>query len=399
MVLEASFYFLHAVVFLVLVTLTRDTSAKQQSIFPNTNNKYVESSRENENKMEEFGLRKYPVKPLKTKNRKHSSTQQKVPILPTVKVPLSIKFTKGFEKLKKTIIAKGEDVLMTTKLLQRELKAYFSSDFETLLLSLTRPDEKCPQEIELDKVVQTIESFHFKTTYIDDENPYRITLHKIWCKTEEDERSCLKAWFILHTILRCVSPPQGKMLKKWMVKLSKEICPKTDSRYFDTKKLIKRQIGLVGRYGVYCIQRGRQFTSSFIELELIGKEKRPSIVCSLLLKALQLIDTALSCTAEPGEEGDLSIMCLDLLARDLQELFLLYAEKLQWLLEEQEASGGNFFEGWTVEEVEAVTSRFKQFYNDKVEEVRSFLRDVSQSLELYGAELPIDMDELPKHIN
>ena len=57
---------------------------------------------------------------------------------------------------------------------------------------------------------------------------------------------------------------------------------------------------------------------------------------------------------------------MELVARDLKDLFTMYYAKLRWLLLEEE--GGNnsgLFEGWRIDEVEAVLSHLKTFYDER----------------------------------
>lgn len=56
-------------------------------------------------------------------------------------------------------------------------------------------------------------------------------------------------------------------------------------------------------------------------------------------------------------------MCLELLVKDIDELFTLYESKLKWLLEGKVVS--DVFTGWKREEVTSVLKHFKRFYHDR----------------------------------
>ena len=64
--------------------------------------------------------------------------------------------------------------------------------------------------------------------------------------------------------------------------------------------------------------------------------------------------------------GDVTLVCMELVARDLKDLFTMYYEKLRWLLLEEE--GGNnagLFEGWRIDEVDAVLAHLRSFYDER----------------------------------
>ena len=70
--------------------------------------------------------------------------------------------------------------------MQRDLKAYFSSDFENLLLKMTKPDEYRPLNTDVNRFVATVESFVRNLDCEEEENPYRVTLRKLWSKMQEN---------------------------------------------------------------------------------------------------------------------------------------------------------------------------------------------------------------------
>jgi len=352
--------------------------------------------------------------PSTSKRRKSGRSKQKrmkIPgrnvILPSKKEPISTKAIRGIEILKKSLLVTAETVISSSKKAQRELKAYFSSDFEILLLKLTRPDDERPSDMDVENMLLTIESFSRNMDLTDEENPYRITLHKLWVKmAEPDERTVLKALFLLHTVLRSAEPEDAIIFRTLILKMSREMCVKTQSKYFDLSRISTHRPGsseeereqqdtentLIYRYATYCMKRGRAATSDFEELRLVGLGMRAEDICAQILKAIKLMDVILSCKPRPGEEGEASMCCLEMLAIDLRELFQLFSEKLRWLLQENQESGGAVFEGWSDDEVSTVISRFKSFHNTRYEDVQSFIADVGAALELYGIKLPTSMD-------
>lgn len=82
-----------------------------------------------------------------------------------------------------------------------------------------------------------------------------------------------------------------------------------------------------------------------------------------MLKAYKVLDAALDCKARLEEDCEIVCACVELVARDLRDLFLLYEDKLRWVVTEEEV--GDLFEGWDEAEVRAVLSHFRNYYNDR----------------------------------
>lgn len=91
---------------------------------------------------------------------------------------------------------------------------------------------------------------------------------------------------------------------------------------------------------------------------------------------------ALQCRVRGLEESSVTVMCTELLARDLFDLFSLYHDKLKWLVDENDI--GDVFDGWSPEDVQLALNHFKSFYNENYETVQSFLTETNDLLELYG---------------
>jgi hypothetical protein len=69
------------------------------------------------------------------------------------------------------------------------------------------------------------------------ENPYHMTLHKIWTKTcESDWRTVLKSLYLLHYVVRNTRPLDSSSFREALIKMSKVKNPKSkelEARYFD----------------------------------------------------------------------------------------------------------------------------------------------------------------------
>ena len=214
------------------------------------------------------------VKESRLRETKH---YRKKPILPQPKESLLSKAKKSWDQVSRTVLTA-----------QRDLKAYFSSDFEALLLKLTEPDDLRPSPDDLNRVIATIETFVRNLDTSDLTNPYRVTLHKLWAKmVETDVRSRIKAVYLLHTILRYTEPDDAVIFKTIMQKMSKEFSKKSRSKYFDNTQIVNIHDDhlhyFLSSYSTYVLKRSRAFTSSFEELGLISKDMRTEDICAQVL--------------------------------------------------------------------------------------------------------------------
>ena len=98
------------------------------------------------------------------------------------------------------------------------------------------------------------------------------------------------------------------------------------------------------------------------------------------MKAYKLLDAGLNCRTTRKEECDVVFACLELVVRDLRQLFGLFHEKLLWVVKEDET--GDIFKGWEKAEVRAVLAHFKNFYNDRFDSIQSFLVEIGEILEV-----------------
>jgi hypothetical protein len=166
------------------------------------------------------------------------------------------------------------------------MKSYFSSDFEALLLRLTQPNDNQPRKDDIERVIATVSTFVRNVDINSENNPYRVTLRKLWTKVAEpDPRTTIKALYLLHMLLRHSDPEDSMIFKKLIEKMSKEFCKKSNSYHF---KLMPKPLEIgssplrrfAERYSAYVFKRARAFTSHFEEMKLIGKLTRSSRLCA-----------------------------------------------------------------------------------------------------------------------
>lgn len=205
-----------------------------------------------------------------------------------VKQSLAKRAAQTVELLKSRAWETQQSALSSTNRLRRELKSMFSSDFEVLLLRLTKPVDTRPEEVDLDRFLNTIEDFVRDLDTTNPTNPYRVTLHKIWTKAAESNGfTSLKALYLLHMLLRYTEPEDGMIFKKVLLKMMREpYAPSTGTatRYWDAGAIAhtgaetRHLADFIERYTTYLLKRGRTFTASFEEMKLIAAGMRPEDV-------------------------------------------------------------------------------------------------------------------------
>ena len=330
--------------------------------------------------------------PYKSDNNiKRSIKSKRKVILPTPKQSITTKAIDSITSLSQVLSKSAEVGLSLSNRLQRGLKTYLSSDFEALLLKLTSPDDLSSKDKDKETFLNTIDTFARNLDLKSESNPYRVTLRKIWSKViETDGRTVLKSFFLLHNILRSTEPEDSVIFKSLIAKMSKERYPKSNKKYFDTNVIAlssetKYLEDFINRYSSYILKRSRAFTSGFEEVKSICHNMRADDICASMMKACKVLDAALACYPNADEECEVVIDCLELVALDIRELLTIFYEKLKWIDKEEEV--GDLFSTWEEAEVSAILTHLKSFYNDRYDEVKKFLYELSDILKLYKRKL------------
>ena len=124
------------------------------------------------------------------------------------------------------------------------------------------------------QVLATVCTFVRNLNLGSENNPYRVTLRKLWAKVAEpDPRTQVKALYMLHMLLRESDPEDSVVFKRLLEKMSKEYCKKTNSYYFRViSNPYEDEEGLrtfAEQYAAYVFRRGKAFTSHFEEMKMI----------------------------------------------------------------------------------------------------------------------------------
>jgi hypothetical protein len=264
------------------------------------------------------GVSKSPTRSLIRKHRQAKT--KRLVVLPAKKEKLATKLMRGLthvsERLRQTVKVTAESV----NRLSRDATAYFSSDFEVLLLEMTAPTNSMTSPADIDKFITTTQSFIYNDDLVSQSNTYRVTLRKIWAKiAERHPLTVLKALHVLHSLLRATRPKDGKLYQRLILKMCREHSKKTRSKYFSKARpsagalstLLTVEDGPVqqftDRYYSYVIARGKQFTSSFAELEGVSfKTSGPDALKTVLKRSSWWVSLPLDSyfpTFVPGTNG------------------------------------------------------------------------------------------------
>jgi hypothetical protein len=159
-------------------------------------------------------------------------------ILPTKKEKTSDKLLRTISDVNSNLISSVKNTINITSRMKRNIKSYFSSDYEVLLLQLTNPSDDKPLYYDLNRFLATTKTFVRNIDMNNKSNPYRVTLHKIWCKIlENDIRIVCKALFLLHSLLKCSDIPDAIIYQSLINQMSTETVKTSNCKYFDFSKI------------------------------------------------------------------------------------------------------------------------------------------------------------------
>lgn len=211
-------------------------------------------------------------------------------ILPTKKKETtSDKLLRTINDVNSNLMSSVKSTINITARIKRNIKSYFSSDFEVLLLQLTNPSDDKPLYYDLNRFLATTKTFVRNIDLKNKSNPYRVTLHKIWCKVlEKDIRIVCKALFLLHSLLKCSDSPDAIIYQSLIRQMSTETVKASNSKYFDFSKINyninndnnndddssssyqlsqKKYYSFVRIYSRYLLNRSKMYVKDFKEMK------------------------------------------------------------------------------------------------------------------------------------
>jgi len=274
-------------------------------------------------------------------------------------------------------------VLQKADKLAREVKGMLSSEFEQTVLKATRPDDQPAKEKHVRALIKSINDFpEYKN---DDYNPYKVMLHKLWMRlSEHDWRTVCKALYILHLMAQKVHPDHSKHFMEAKEAWCRVYSRRSGSTYFNSRAVAevsssgKIYRSFLGRYAVFVFSRLSLFSSEYDELWMISMETPHQKASEILHNAQNLINQALACRLAPDLDNDITCPCLELLVRDMQELWRLFGNKLMMRLEQR------LLGDVIPPEQLSATLHFCEFYLSHLERVQEYVQTAATILKHYN---------------
>lgn len=261
---------------LIVIEWTEGKSSRSKGSINSKPSKYDDSKDRKDKKRQKIKVKK-----------QHSIRST---ILPTKKKETtSDKLLRTINDVNSNLMSSVKSTINITARIKRNIKSYFSSDFEVLLLQLTNPSDDKPLYYDLNRFLATTKTFVRNIDLKNKSNPYRVTLHKIWCKVlEKDIRIVCKALFLLHSLLKCSDSPDAIIYQSLIRQMSTETVKASNSKYFDFSKINyninndnkndddsnssyqlsqKKYYSFVRIYSRYLLNRSKMYVKDFKEMK------------------------------------------------------------------------------------------------------------------------------------
>jgi len=237
----------------------------------------------------------------------------------------------------------------------RLAKAYYSSDYEQFLLKATWPNDARVEPELAKKLVDSVAHFPARPRTLPQDDPYRVTLRKLWKKmVEKDWRTTTKALYLLHSLSRSTPLKNARALSRTLKSMLADADPKTGRKFFNRRDLVAvkvdaakepRKQALVEAYAGYVLRRTLLFAGARFDDVAVPKAKSDDeSVCSaaddsLALKraenallvlehALTFVTVALADADGPREAHLVVVSCLELVVHDIKDALRLAAASL-----------------------------------------------------------------------
>ena len=121
----------------------------------------------------------------------------------------------------------------------RLAKAYYSSEYEKFLLTATWPSDQRVSPQLAKRLVESVARFPARPHALPDDDPYRVTLRKLWKKMiERDWRTTQKALYLLHALSRSTPTKNARALSRTLKSMVGDADPKTGRKYFSRRELV-----------------------------------------------------------------------------------------------------------------------------------------------------------------
>mmetsp|Transcript_8459 Transcript_8459/g.26371 ORF Transcript_8459/g.26371 Transcript_8459/m.26371 type:complete len:504 (-) Transcript_8459:236-1747(-) len=239
----------------------------------------------------------------------------------------------------------GAEAAVKAQEASRLAKAYYSSEYEKFLLTATWPsDQRIPPHL-TKRLVESVARFPARPHALPDDDPYRVTLRKLWKKmVEKDWRTSLKALTLVHALSRSTPVRNSRALSRVLKNMLGDVDPKTGRKYFNRRDLVAlkrddRKARLVDAYNGLVLRRALLFAAKFDDVAKPGAvcdtprravaeaAKRAGNALLVLDHASLFVEAALA-DAKIAETHLVVVGCLELVVADINDAFALATRTL-----------------------------------------------------------------------
>ncbi|KAH8092862.1 hypothetical protein JL720_5027 [Aureococcus anophagefferens] len=165
----------------------------------------------------------------------------------------------------------------------RLAKAYYSSEYEKFLLTATWPSDQRVSPQLAKRLVESVARFPARPHALPDDDPYRVTLRKLWKKmVEKDWRTTTKALYLLHALSRSTPTKNARALSRTLKSMVGDADPKSGKKYFSRRELVALRdaddaggrAALVDAYAGFVLRRALLFAGKFEDVSPPSKKKK-----------------------------------------------------------------------------------------------------------------------------
>ena len=190
--------------------------------------------------------------------------------------------------------------------------------------------------------VESVARFPARPHALPDDDPYRVTLRKLWKKmVERDWRTTTKALYLLHALSRSTPTKNARALSRTLKSMVGDADPKTGRKYFSRRELVSLRGddagdrgAVVDAYAGFVLRRALLFAAKFDDVSPPKKKKgeeaptcaadeidglalkRAQNALLVLEHALQFLRVALD-DPDPRRQHLVVVSCVELVVADV----------------------------------------------------------------------------------
>mmetsp|Transcript_40121 Transcript_40121/g.125616 ORF Transcript_40121/g.125616 Transcript_40121/m.125616 type:complete len:309 (-) Transcript_40121:498-1424(-) len=256
----------------------------------------------------------------------------------------------------------------------REMKGFFSSELEQVILKITRPNEMMPKTKHVENLLVATHDTPAQFEV------YPHILKKLWNRMlEEDWRTALKATYMLHKFAADGAPQHSVELKKTFASMARQYCARHKNTYFNLEQVMNRdfsektggeeEVGFLSAYMRYTFFRTRTFRPHFAEITAARSAKDKA---GILLKIQRLLALAKNVAESSTElvDAEVAAVCLEKVLEDAAEMMAVLVNRI----ESSSASAGGRDQG------DDDTQQLVDWYQENVVPTRQWLRRHARAL-------------------